>query len=213
MILLAEDIALASETGKTEYILPAGAYRLTARQERYLTVKRCLDGLLSLVLLALLAIPMAVIAGLVKLSSPRQPVLFRQERVGRDGAPFLLWKFRSIDAATGAVTPLGRVLRKASLDELPQLVQVLSGSMSLIGPRPLIPEEVSVHRLRRAAGVYRLRPGLTGLAQISGRDMVDDERKAAYDRAYLEHLSFGQDWRIFWATVGKVIRCEDVEQK
>lgn len=202
---------MASGKRKTKYIPPAGAYRLTAGQERYLALKRWLDVVLALLLLALLALPMALIAALVKLSAPRQPVLFRQERLGLGGAPFTLWKFRSMDAATGAVTPFGRLLRATSLDELPQLLLVLRGSMSLIGPRPLVPEEEAVHRLRRAGGVYRLRPGLTGLAQINGRDLVEDEQKAAYDRAYLEHLGFAQDWRIFWATIGKVIRCEGVE--
>ena len=204
---------MASEKEKTEYIPPAGVYRLTARQARYLAVKRGLDAALALALLVVLAVPMLIIAGLVKLSSPRQAVLFRQERVGRGGVPFLLSKFRSIDAVTGAVTPLGRFLRRSSLDELPQLVQVLQGSMALIGPRPLIPEEAQVHALRRAWGVYQLRPGLTGLAQINGRDLVADEQKAAYDRLYLERLGFSQDWRIFWATIGKVLRCEGVEQK
>lgn len=203
---------MASAKRKTEYGPPPGAYRLTASQERYLAVKRFLDLALTALLLPLLAVPMLCIAAGVKLSFPRQTVLFRQKRVGRGGALFTICKFRSMDGATGAASRFGRFLRAASLDELPQLFQVLSGRMSLIGPRPLVPQEQAVHRLRRAAGVYQLRPGLTGLAQISGRDLVDDARKAAYDRTYLERLGFAQDWRIFWATIGKVLRRADIRE-
>ena len=201
---------MGDEKRKSEY--PAVPYRLTASQERYLTIKRALDILLSAALLALLALPMAVIAAAVKLSCPHDPVFFRQQRVGRGETLFTLCKFRSMRGGQ-TVTALGRFLRAASLDELPQLWQVLTGSMSLIGPRPLVPAEESVHALRRAAGVYRLRPGLTGLAQISGRDMVTDRQKAAYDRQYLDGLCFSQDWRIFWLTIGKVLRREGVEKK
>ena len=193
---------------------PTNEYRpFTAAQRRYLPWKRAGDVALSALALALLAVPMGLIALAVKLSAPDQPVLFRQTRVGRDERPFVLWKFRSMDAAEGHITPLGRVLRTASLDELPQLFQVLAGSMSLVGPRPLIPEEEHIRALRRAAGVYRLRPGLTGLAQVNGRDKLDDERKAAFDRQYAESLSPALDMRILLATVGKVLRRADIEEK
>lgn len=200
---------MASQQRKTEQ----GVCRLSAAQERYLVLKRRLDVALSLLLLALLAVPMLLISGLVKLSAPRQPVLFRQQRVGKDSALFTLCKFRSMDGVSGRVTRFGRFLRTSSLDELPQLFLVLRGSMSLIGPRPLIPQEKTVHALRRAAGVYRLRPGITGLAQISGRDLVGDREKAAFDRAYLENLCFAQDWRIFWTTIGKVLRRDGVRER
>lgn len=198
-------------TQKPPTIQPAPGL-LTASQRRYLAVKRALDILLAALGLVLSALPMAAAAGAVKLSGPGEPVLFRQTRVGRSGAPFTLYKFRSI-ARDGRVTPVGRFLRAFSLDELPQLAQVLTGTMSLIGPRPLIPEEEPIHSLRRAAGVYVLRPGLTGLAQISGRDRLDARRKAALDAEYLRRLSFSLDWHIFWVTIGKVLRREDVEDK
>ena len=185
----------------------------TAAQRRYLPWKRVCDGVLAALGLIVLAIPMALIALAVKLSAPGLPVLFRQARVGRDERPFTLWKFRSMDAAGAHVTALGRFLRVTSLDELPQLFQVLTGSMSLVGPRPLMPRDAAVHALRRAAGVYRLRPGLTGLAQISGRDRLGPEEKAAYDRQYMEELSPGLDGRILLATVGKVLRRADIEEK
>lgn len=198
-----------ADTGeKTEYAPPP----FTAAQRRYMTVKRCLDAVLAAALLTMLALPMALIAAAEALSDPHAPVFFRQQRVGRNGTLFTLWKFRSMDAA-GHVTALGRYLRTSSLDELPQLVQVLTGRMSLIGPRPLIPEESAIHALRLAAGVYRLRPGLSGLAQVNGRDRVDAAAKADYDRQYMENLSFRQDWRIFWLTLRKVLRREDVAER
>ena len=191
---------------------PTSGYRpFTAAQRRYLALKRALDIVLSALALAVLAIPMALIALLVKLSAPGRPVLFRQTRVGRAEQPFTLWKFRSMDGER--ITALGRFLRTASLDELPQLFQVLAGSMSLVGPRPLIPQETHIRALRRAWGVYRLRPGLTGLAQINGRDKLGDEEKAAFDKQYAENVSLSLDTRILLATVGKVLRRADIEEK
>ena len=189
----------------------SGYRPFTAAQRRYLALKRALDIVLSALALAVLAIPMALIALLVKLSAPGRPVLFRQTRVGRAEQPFTLWKFRSMDGER--ITALGRFLRTASLDELPQLFQVLAGSMSLVGPRPLIPQETHIRALRRAWGVYRLRPGLTGLAQINGRDKLGDEEKAAFDKQYAENVSLSLDTRILLATVGKVLRRADIEEK
>lgn len=199
------------------------AYTLTAEQERYVRVKRGLDCVMAGLLLVLLSVPMAVIALILKISSPGEPVLFRHRRVGRNGELFELVKFRSMRGGTSKyvasadmresperVTRFGRFLRGASLDELPQLFHVLSGKMSLIGPRPLIPQEREIHALRQAAGVYRLRPGLTGWAQINGRDRVTAREKAELDRQYLENISFRLDWRIFWITIGKVLSGADV---
>lgn len=202
------------------------AYTLTAEQERYLRVKRGLDCALASLLIILLSVPMAVIALSLKLLSPGEPVLFRHRRVGENGELFELVKFRSMKGGTskyvasadladsGAhITRFGRFLRGASLDELPQLFHVLSGKMSLIGPRPLIPQEREIHALRMAAGVYRLRPGLTGWAQINGRDRVTAREKAELDRQYLENISFRLDWKIFWITIGKVLSGADVRQE
>ena len=189
-------------------------YVLTPGQRRYLGLKRVLDIVLSLVLLALTGVPMLLVALVQKLESPSEPVLFRQQRIGRGETMFTVVKFRTMRTHTARyasapqgpedMTRLGRFLRASSIDELPQLFQVLSGRMSLIGPRPLVPWEETVHALRRAYGVYQLRPGITGWAQINGRDLVSDEDKAALDRAYLERVCFGMDWKIFWRTIGKV---------
>ena len=187
-------------------------YRLTPQQERYLICKRALDGALAAVLLALLALPMGLIALAVKLSGPEEPVLFCQQRVGWRERIFTLYKFRSMSHGR-QVTAIGRFLRTTSLDELPQLFLVLTGRMSLIGPRPLVPEEEDIRRLRRALDVYQLRPGLSGLAQVHGRDRLSTAEKAAYDRAYLENLSLRQDVSILLLTVVKVLGRADIEKK
>lgn len=178
----------------------------------YAMVKRILDMALAALLLTVLALPMALIALAVALDTPGK-VIFSQMRVGRDGRYFRLYKFRTmLPGEARQVTRTGRVLRKLSLDELPQLVNVLRGDMSLIGPRPLIPEETEMHRERARFGVYELRPGLTGLAQIHGRDFVTAEEKLRWDLEYLHNFGFCQDVKILWATVPKVLRGDGVKE-
>ena len=190
---------------------------LTREQRRYLFLKRITDILIAAVAVVFLAIPMLLIALTLKILYPRIPVLFKQQRVGRNGELFTLIKFSSMrnEAILGKeaqgslelpkyVTGFGNFLRNSSLDELPQLFQVLSGKMSLIGPRPLVPQEKAVHILRWDSGVYRLRPGITGWAQIHGRDLLSDEKKAAYDKEYLEKMSFSLDRDIFLVTILQV---------
>ena len=189
----------------------------------YRFLKRALDVLFSVLLLVLLALPMVAIGVAVGLSS-RGGILFRQSRVGREGKSFICYKFRTMvreappnrptadfpDAAH-YVTPIGRFLRRTSLDELPQLYTVLRGDMSLVGPRPLIGEEREMHRLRTESGVYRVRPGMTGLAQIHGRDRLGDGEKAAYDIRYVEGLSLRQDLWILGKTFGRVLSGENAK--
>ena len=168
--------------------------------------------MLSGLLLFFLALPMLVIALAVSLSS-RGGVIFRQERVGRGGEHFVCLKFRtmyqeaphdrpSAEMRDGRyVTPIGRFLRRTSLDELPQLWNVLRGEMSLVGPRPLIPCESEVHELRRRCGVDCLRPGMTGLAQIRGRDLLSPREKARLDARYAKSASLGGDLKIIFQTL------------
>ena len=183
----------------------------------YANVKRALDVFLSSLLLFFLAIPMLIIWLTVRISS-RGEGIFKQVRIGRGGKSFVCYKFRTMYKTAPAntpssdfssvekyVTPVGRLLRRTSLDELPQLFNVLKGDMSLVGPRPLISEETEVHRLRGEYGVYSIRPGLTGLSQINGRDSLTDRRKAELDRAYLEAFGFIQDVKIIGKTVTGVI--------
>ncbi|MBE6760061.1 MAG: sugar transferase [Ruminococcaceae bacterium] len=179
----------------------------------YRFVKRTFDILISFIGIFVLIIPMLIIMIAIRIES-QGGVLFRQKRVGRKGKEFTIYKFRSMyrsappETATGDlinaeshITRVGAFLRKSSLDELPQLFNVLKGDMSLIGPRPLIVSEEKMHNLRNAAGVYTIRPGITGWAQINGRDCVSDEQKAALDTEYLHKISFAMDVRIVFGTI------------
>ncbi len=183
----------------------------------YLGVKRFLDVLLGGVLLLALSPVLLVCAAAVRLDS-KGPVLFRQQRVGRKGKLFWVYKFRTMYVQAPAnlataqmtdsrryITRVGRVLRRASLDELPQLLNVLAGDMSLVGPRPLIPAEERVHTWRRQYGVYAVRPGITGLAQVKGRDNLSDWQKIRWDRLYVQRVSLAMDFRVLAATVAVVV--------
>ena len=200
--------------------------RANLKQERfgYRRWKRLLDVISSALLLLFLWLPMLGIALLIRLTSPG-PAIFRQTRVGREGRLFTCYKFRTMlreaprDRPTAQfvdaeryITPIGRLLRKSSLDELPQLWNVLRGDMSLVGPRPLIPSERTVHRLRRRSGVYGLRPGITGLAQVNGRDLLSDRRKAALDIQYASRLSLTEDLRILWKTLGGILLARGISE-
>ncbi len=190
----------------------------------YSFFKRLLDIVLSLTALIVLAPLLLVLALLVKLDSPG-PALFKQKRVGRNEKLFDIYKFRSMytsaprDVATSElqnaeshITRVGRVLRKTSLDELPQLFNVLKGEMSLIGPRPLVPNEKDIHELRREKGAYRVRPGITGWAQVNGRDCVLPVDKARLDGYYADHISFGLDVKIIIFSVICVLTARGVRE-
>jgi lipopolysaccharide/colanic/teichoic acid biosynthesis glycosyltransferase/glycosyltransferase involved in cell wall biosynthesis len=166
--------------------------------------KRAFDLMVSLVLLLALAPVMLVTALLVKIDSPG-PAVFRQRRVGRGSAEFTIFKFRTMTVGTpdlashlvgpgsSHVTRIGRFLRRTSLDELPQLMNILRGEMSLVGPRPALYNQDDLIAQRQEAGVDALRPGVTGWAQIHGRDDIPLDRKVGYDREYLERCGFGLD--------------------
>ena len=188
-----------------------------------LGVKRALDILLSAAALLALSPLLAIIALIVRLSSPG-PALFSQLRVGLNGRSFNIYKFRTVfhhaksDAPSSElrpadVTPVGTALRATSLDELPQLYNILIGQMSVVGPRPLVTVEKKIHKLRIAAGVYRMRPGLTGWAQVNGRDFLDAKQKVQYDKEYVDCWTLGFDLRIIARSVTQVLRREGVEPK
>ena len=183
-------------------------------------VKRALDVALSGCALAVLSPVMGVTALLVrqKLGSP---VIFCQERPGKDEKIFRLYKFRTMTDARGAdgellpdaqrLTPFGRRLRSTSLDELPELWNILRGDMSIVGPRPLLvkylPYYTTEERRRHA-----VRPGLTGLAQVNGRNLTSWAERFAYDVDYVDHISFALDAKIVLMTVGKVLSRSDVAE-
>jgi O-antigen biosynthesis protein WbqP len=187
----------------------------------YLPIKRGLDILTSAIGLAIFALPMLVIAVLIRLDSPG-PALYWSRRAGLDGRPFDMPKFRSMRIETPTVstrglehpeewvTRMGRFLRRTSLDELPQLWSVFSGKMSFIGPRAILTEESDLLAARSAAGVDILRPGITGWAQVNGRDHLSIDEKVSLDREYLKHCSISFDVMITLKTVKRVILCADV---
>ncbi|MDB5413166.1 MAG: sugar transferase [Rubritepida sp.] len=160
--------------------------------------KRVFDVILAALLLAAAAPLIAVVALLVR-TRLGAPVLFRQTRAGRGGAPFILLKFRSMREGPGEdgarLTPFGRALRATGLDELPQLLNVLRGEMSMVGPRPLLPEYAR-HYTPRQATRLAVRPGLCGLAQAQGRNAVPWASRLEWDAQYVERVSFAGDLRI-----------------
>lgn len=187
----------------------------------YLKFKRILDILFSLTGLIVLFPVFLAVAIAIKLDDPSGSVIYCQERIGRMGKPFRLYKFRSM--CIGApelstqeftdshryVTRVGRFIRRTSIDELPQLWNVLVGNMSLVGPRPLLPRERRVHLLRFQYGLYQIRPGITGMAQTHGRDIINDFDKVFWDREYVENISLWMDVKLICSTVFKVVKCED----
>lgn len=187
--------------------------------------KRGFDIFFSLIAIIILAIPMMIIALWLKVDSPHEKVLFKQERIGINNVPFTILKFRSMrdDAphqmATENfenpeiyITRVGKILRKTSMDELPQLFNVLKGDMSIVGPRPLIPKEKYVLKLRDEYGANKILPGITGLAQVHGRDQVTDENKASYDGKYALNVSLLLDASIILKTVSDVVRSRGVRE-
>lgn len=184
--------------------------------------KRLLDIGLSLLGIAVCLVPMLVIAALIVLDDPG-PVFFRQVRVGVNKSRFQMLKFRTMKADAPHdvpthllehpdryITRVGRILRKSSLDELPQIFQILTGKMSVIGPRPALWNQYDLLNARDKYGANRIRPGLTGWAQINGRDELPVEVKAHYDGEYAEHVSFLFDCKCFFGTIIRVLRRDGV---
>jgi len=178
--------------------------------------KRLIDIVVAVGALLLLALPIALVALAVKLTSPG-PVLYWSDRVGRGNRIFRMPKFRSMRIDTPVLpthllaspeqwlSPIGSFLRRSSLDELPQLWSVLRGDMSLVGPRPALFNQDDLIELRTRRGVHVLRPGITGWAQVNGRDELPIPVKVDFDAWYLEHQSLALDARILVLTVQKVV--------
>ena len=186
-----------------------------------MSLKRLFDLLIALFASSLLLLPILLVALCVKLTS-RGPAVYWSDRVGRNNAIFRMPKFRSMRIDTPAVathllgnpdqylTPIGSFLRKSSLDELPQLWSILKGDMSLVGPRPALYNQDDLITLRTEKQVHLITPGLTGWAQINGRDELPIPDKVLLDVYYLEHRSFWLDMRILLLTFFKVIKRDGV---
>lgn len=191
---------------------------LTAEKKRYLAVRAVIDRILAAMALIVLSPLFLIVSVAQKISAPGEPIFFLQKRVGKDAHCFNIIKFRTMKSSAPRnvateelenpefyVSRLGRFLRNTSIDELPQFVNVIRGEMSLIGPRPLICTEREIRFLRRWYGIYQVPPGITGWAQVNGRDTVDIYDKVYYDREYVQNVSLKFDLKVIWKSVQVVL--------
>lgn len=184
-------------------------------------MRRLLDLTLALIAVLLLLLPLALIVLAVRLTS-EGPVIFWSDRVGENNRIFKMPKFRTMRVGAPSVathllqnpldwlTPIGSFLRKSSLDELPQLWSILSGDMSLVGPRPALFNQYDLIVLRTELGIHTLKPGLTGWAQVNGRDEIPIAQKVKFDAEYLERKSLRFDFYIIWLTFLKVFKGDGI---
>lgn len=185
----------------------------------YRYIKRIMDFTVALLLLVILS-PLILLATVLIASKHDGPVLFKQERPGKDGRIFTVYKFRTMSTRLydkngrelndlERMTGVGKLLRKTSIDELPQLLNILKGEMSFIGPRPLLTEYLELYspeQMRR----HEVLPGISGWAQVNGRNTLTWEEKFAYDVYYVDHYSFKMDMKIFFKTIENVIRQDGI---
>lgn len=186
--------------------------------------KRIFDLTFALLLVIAMALPMLAIAVLIRVTS-QGDALFRQTRYTLDSRPFTIYKFRTMVLGTPEIanqefkdresyeTKLGRFLRKTSLDELPQIINVLKGEMSFIGPRPLAITDKYVLNKRRDSGADSVRPGISGLAQVRGRNEISDDAKAMYDKEYADKVTLSMDIYILKSTLVNVVRQTGINKK
>lgn len=188
----------------------------------YLTVKRLLDFVLSLIGIVVL-MPVFIIIGILIKVDSRGPVIFKQKRYGKNKEPFYIYKFRTMasDAPQNVatkdlndskkyITKIGAFLRRTSLDELPQLFNILLGQMTIVGPRPVVLKEENLIIARDLYGANDIKPGITGWAQINGRDLLSIEEKAKLDGYYVENMGFKMDIKCFFKTIQYVLKGEGI---
>ncbi len=201
-------------------------YKLKVHQRIYVVIKAGLDFLMALLAVIILSPLYLVVAIAIKIDS-KGPAFFVQRRVGRNGKEFNCIKFRSMSVnanhnvagyeyaeVNSYITRVGKVIRKLSIDEFPQFFNVLAFQMSFIGYRPSQPNEKELNDAREKYGMYQIRPGISGWAQVNGRDALaaHPTKKASYDAYYLRHFSFWMDVKIFFLTVVKVFKSDGVEE-
>lgn len=173
-------------------------------------------------ILFILFIPLYILISLLIKLDSKGPVIFKQKRVGYMGRYFYIYKFRSMKVDTPNlatdklenpelyITKLGKLLRKSSLDELPQLINIIKGEMSFVGPRPALYNQEKLIMSREEKGINNILPGLTGYAQVMGRDLISDDQKIEYDYIYLKNMSIGFDFKILVMTFYSVIKAKGV---
>ncbi|WP_375200075.1 sugar transferase [Lysinibacillus sp. RS11] len=187
-------------------------------------MKRLLDIILSFIAIIIFAVPMVIVSIVIKVTS-KGPILFKQQRVGKNGIHFEIYKFRSmytetpnvstedLGDPTSYITPVGKFIRKTSIDELPQLFNIIKGDMSIVGPRPALYNQYELIEMRNSVNVNSVRPGLTGFAQVMGRDFISDKEKVDYDKYYVDNKSIVLDIKIIWMTFFSVLKTEGVKMK
>ena len=190
----------------------------------YIKIKRCLDILISAAVF-LFFWWLFLLLALMVIAEDGRPVFFKQRRIGKDKKEFFIYKFRTMKTDTPKdvpthlledpekyITKIGKFLRKTSLDELPQLYNILKGDMSLVGPRPALYNQYDLIAERDKYGANALAPGLTGLAQVNGRDELPIKVKAEFDGVYTKNISFFLDLKIIFKTIGAVIKSDGVKE-
>lgn len=190
----------------------------------YNKLKRSIDIILSTLGIIILSPVFLIISIIIKLES-EGPIIFKQLRAGKDSKPFYIYKFRSMKAdapnlSTNEfedvnlfITKIGKFIRRTSIDELPQLINILKGDMSIVGPRPVILNEKELILLRKEYNIDSILPGITGLAQINGRDIIGTEEKVKLDYEYLQNKSLNLDVKIVFITIFKVLRKSDIKKE
>ncbi|MRZ28037.1 sugar transferase [Paeniclostridium sordellii] len=190
----------------------------------YNKLKRSIDIILSTLGIIILSPVFLIISIIIKLES-EGPIIFKQLRAGKDSKPFYIYKFRSMRAdapnlSTNEfedvnlfITKIGKFIRRTSIDELPQLINILKGDMSIVGPRPVILDEKELILLRKEYNIDSILPGITGLAQINGRDIIGTEEKVKLDYEYLQNKSLNLDVKIVFITIFKVLRKSDIKKE
>ncbi|CEP38772.1 sugar transferase [Paraclostridium sordellii] len=190
----------------------------------YNKLKRLIDIIISTLGIIILSPIFLIISIIIKLES-EGPIIFKQLRAGKNSNPFYIYKFRSMkaDAPTLStdkfedvnlfITKIGKFIRKTSIDELPQLINILKGDMSIVGPRPVILDEEDLILLRQEHNIDTILPGITGLAQINGRDSIGNEEKVRLDHEYLKNRSLNLDIKIIFITIFKVLRKSDIKKE
>lgn len=208
------DVSSVSKSKMKEYNNSSFVYRF---------IKRVIDVICSILGIIALSPVFIIVSVLIKLES-KGPIIFKQLRAGKDSKPFYIYKFRSMKVntpniatnefnnASDYITKIGRFIRKTSLDEIPQLFNILKGDMSIVGPRPVILEEIELIELRQTYNVDKILPGITGWAQINGRDNIDNEEKVKYDYEYLSKKSIFMDLYIIVMTALKVLKRSDIKE-
>ena len=187
-------------------------------------IKRMIDFIMALIGIIILSPILLILSIIIKVTSPG-PILFKQNRVGKDNVEFKILKFRTmridtpkdcpthlLDNPDQYITRVGKFLRKTSLDELPQLWNILIGDMVIIGPRPSLPNQYDLNDLRDKNGASKVKPGLTGLAQVSGRDELEIDIKAALDGQYVKNITFIGDLKLFFKTFISVLKSDGVKE-